>query len=135
MQVSAQLAEHSNKFVAISDGFGESGGPAPTICACCGSTVKVVKPLIDLNANTIAWGDKSVKTTPMCVEVVHALGAAYPNAIAHDRLMFALWGSNGEQGSAETLKVHITKTRQAIAPLGLRIENVWGQGYRLVIGQ
>lgn len=107
-----------------------------TTCACCGSQVNAQKPLVDLNTNTIAWGGNHTHLEPKRAELMATLVGAYPNVVLSARLLFALWGNTEDgDGSDDTLKVHITRTRQQIAPLGLRIVNVWGQGYKLVIGQ
>lgn len=47
-------------------------------------------------------------------------------------LLFALYGDDPDGGAADkTLDVLIWKLRQKLGPLGIVVDNVWGQGYRL----
>jgi DNA-binding winged helix-turn-helix (wHTH) protein len=107
---------------------------APTpVCPCCGAPVDPSRLMVDLSTNRATRNGATVNLTPRMVELLAVLNEAYPNAATHERLMLRMFGADGGPDCTDTLKVHVSKLRKYLAPLGLAIEPLWGQGYQLVI--
>ncbi len=89
--------------------------------------------LVDMTANRASRNGITVYLPPRSTEILHLLHSAYPEPIGHARLMIRLFGHDGGPESTDTLKVHISKLRRVILPLGLAITPIWGTGYLLVV--
>lgn len=102
-----------------------------TTCPCCGGTVNAKLPLVDLNTNVISWNDQTKKVGGTAAELMSIFANRYPAIADYDFLIDRLWGAGEPPDASNTLKSHICHLRRAVKPLGLKIENVWGTGYRL----
>jgi DNA-binding winged helix-turn-helix (wHTH) protein len=103
------------------------------ICPCCGGPVAPTRLLVDISANRASRNGVTVTLSPRNTEILHLLDKAFPEPAPHGRLMLSLFGRSGGPESTDTLKVHISKLRRVIVPLGLAVISVWGAGYLLVI--
>lgn len=95
-------------------------------------------PIVDLNTNTVAWGDKATKLTPVGAELMSIFVRKFPGLATRSALISLVWGGNPPED--KTLDVHMCKLRREIAPLGLsfrtqhrsQLDNSTG-GYVLVL--
>lgn len=101
-------------------------------CPCCGGEMYSKRLVyVDLRTNRAHVGGKEVRLPPMQAEVLHVLATAWPQPVHYDTIMARVQGSH-DGASEGSLKVHISKVREAIRPLGASIECLWKWGYRLI---
>jgi len=133
MQVAAQLYEIPRISVALTgDVTVHKSVETPTTCPCCGSVKGTRLPIVDLNTNTVAWGDKATKLTPIGAELMTLFVKAYPGMVTRSRLIERVWGDADPPLTAESaLNVHIHQLRKVLRPMGWGVRVVWGDGYRL----
>ena len=104
-------------------------------CPCCGASITPVRLLVDLNSNTVAYGDeKVVCVVPPIIEVLHALNDRAPRVVRYAELNYAIWGSSREpDGWMACIRVYISGARRIVERFGGRIDLVERRGYRLVM--
>lgn len=104
-----------------------------SLCPCCRQELPDRPSIgVSLDNNVAVARGHFVELEPDHACVLHALATAWPNSVAHERLIFAVWGNAAPLYAINTLRTQITRVRRAIAPLGFTIVVVWGEGYRLV---
>lgn len=107
-----------------------------TTCPCCGSVTGTRLPIVDLNTNTVAWGDKATKLFPIQAEILHLLVRRFPGTVPYDTVISRVWGVDEPANGAEvSMKVHLCGMRRRLekADIRFKIKTVWGEGYRLVL--
>jgi DNA-binding response OmpR family regulator len=91
-----------------------------TVCPCCGGETD--RPfVIDLSANVISCGGKTVRLRPQIAEMLYALAREYPKTVPYARIIGAVWGINEPQRPLDQLRVLASYARPDLAPLGLSI--------------
>ena len=112
--------------VAPQNGFVDSVGR----CPCCGGTMRMKHPVVDLESNTIVWGADAKVVTSKQAEIALILSNHMPRPARHEQIIHQLYGH--QAGEAEdplnTLKVHISKLRKTL-PAGVTIRNIHSVGY------
>lgn len=83
---------------------------------------------VDLPTNTVHMGERSVRTTPAIAELIQCLAEVAPRPVSLDRLISRLSGWH-EPIDATTLRVHISRARKMIQPLGAEIVNIRAKGW------
>lgn len=104
-----------------------------TLCPCCGSSVDVDLPLIDVANNRLSWRDGVVTLHPRPAELLFVLLRAYPAVVSHEDLRRALWGKarpNFERTAMSQIKVRASRALRE-AGVACEIVNVHGVGYQL----
>ena len=104
-------------------------------CPCCSAPISPDRFLVDPNSHRATRNGVTIELTSRHLEILGMLASAAPEVVPHDALIRPLFGANASAQSFNTLKVHICKLRERIAPLGLSIETVWSAGYRLLFDQ
>lgn len=105
-----------------------------TTCPCCATQVKVVKPLIDINTNTVSWQGATRTLEPQQVDILHTIVDAYPDIATHEKLIRALWAAEAQPLNAKNvIYLRTGQLRRLLQGMGLRIENTNKRGFRLVI--
>ncbi len=106
-----------------------TGGPAnPPVQAriTAGSLV------IDLNERTATLSGTPLHLRPKEFDLL-ATFARFPGyALDRDRLLDLVWGT-GYYGDQRTVDVHVAWLREKLAGSDVKIETVWGIGYKLVV--
>jgi DNA-binding response OmpR family regulator len=92
--------------------------------------VQVGKLVIDADFREARAGDKPLPLTPKEFDLLLAF-AHLPNIVLdRDRLLDLAWGTSFY--GHRTVDVHVARLREKLVNSGVRIETVWGTGYRLV---
>lgn len=94
-------------------------------CECCGQT------LPDFYIEIAERGRLSKKETALFVAVAGRAG----RLVAYGGIIDRLWGDDPDGGPLAPLNnisIHVLRINRKLAHTDYRIENVWGQGYRLV---
>jgi len=104
------------------------------VCPCCGGAVDPLAVLIDSENGWISFAGQSARLSRTHFDVVLVLLKSYPNVTTRENLYDSVYGMRPDCDWPEikTLDVLIHKVRQLIAPVGLKIETVWGRGWRLL---
>ncbi len=85
---------------------------------------------LDLGRRTAAVRGKAVALTPKEFDLL-ATFARFPNvALDREQLLDLVWGTSFY--AIRTVDVHVARLREKLKRSPLRIETVWGTGYRLV---
>ncbi|MBZ9939158.1 helix-turn-helix domain-containing protein [Mesorhizobium sp. BR1-1-16] len=87
---------------------------------------------VDLPTNTVQLGVMSVQTTPTVAELIHCLAEVAPRPVTLERLIAKLSGWH-EPMEAVTLRVHISRARNMVRPLGAEIINIRAKGWYLKV--
>jgi DNA-binding response OmpR family regulator len=101
-----------------------------TACPCCGSRIEARRPVVDLNTNTVAFGQVSVLATPRVAEVLSVLVGKYPGITTLDDLISTVWAGD-EFVTLSNIRAHVCFARETVEALGFRIRAISGRGYRL----
>jgi two-component system response regulator VanR len=103
---------------------GVSGDPSPTRLTA-GSL------LMDLDQRTATLAGEPLHLRPREFDLLSTF-ARFPSfALDRDRLLDLVWGT-GYYGDQRTVDVHVAWLREKLAGSDLKIETVWGVGYKLV---
>ena len=89
---------------------------------------------VDLATGIVARAGVTVRATNRVAEVIFILAGAAPAFITADRICAKVAGWQHDF-SYENLNVQLSKARKVLAPLGCRIENSHGFGWRIVAGE
>lgn len=87
---------------------------------------------VDPNTNTARRRGREIKLSPSQTCLVYRLAKTYPEPVPADKLHIAVWGAH-QQRHVNTLRATICEARHKLAPLGVAIESVYGNGYRLLL--
>lgn len=104
-----------------------------TTCPCCNQPVDTKRdlPLVDLNTNSLAYGDVRIHLTPQQTEFMAALVETAPGACSYDRLISRLWGVNEPDAPMITLKAVKWRLCRILCNIGFDIVTLPGVGMRL----
>lgn len=102
------------------------------VCPCCGQPVDPSRLIVDLNTNQATRNGVTARLSPRMSEILIVLNATWPGTVRHDRLLQRIYGADCGPEDTITIRVHMSKIRQLVRPLGVGIEARWGTGYRLV---
>jgi DNA-binding response OmpR family regulator len=102
-----------------------------TRCPCCGQELKGEKLLVDLEGNTIAYGNKKVRVSRREAEFARILVQAFPREVPRQEIIDQLFGSRQTDPSKNLVSVYAHKLRPAFYTLGFAITSSYGTGYRL----
>ncbi len=87
---------------------------------------------VDLNQRTVTIGDRQVELRAKEFDLL-ATFAQSPNAVfARDKLLNLVWGYD-YYGDSRTIDVHVTHLREKLEGSKIKIQTVWGVGYKLII--
>ena len=104
-----------------------TGSPA----AALGEKVSVDGLELDLSQRTVLVAGKEVALTPKEFDLLVTF-ARFPNvALDREQLLDLVWGTSFY--AIRTVDVHVARLRDKLKGRSLRIETVWGTGYRLVV--
>ena len=101
-------------------------------CPSCGQSVQGVVFWIDAEAHSICIDGQHISFTPDEFTVFAALHGKAPKLVSNDQLCFAVWNIQEPETAESTIKVHISRIRKMLGDTRLGIENIWGEGYRLI---
>ena len=86
--------------------------------------------IIDSAARTADMNGRRLTLTPKEFDLLATM-AGFPGVVLdRDQLLDLVWGTSFY--AARTVDVHVARLREKIKGAGVRIETVWGTGYRLV---
>jgi two-component system alkaline phosphatase synthesis response regulator PhoP/two-component system response regulator ResD len=86
--------------------------------------------IIDSSARTAEMNGTRLTLTPKEFDLLATM-AGFPGVVLdRDQLLDLVWGTSFY--AARTVDVHVARLREKIKGAGVRIETVWGTGYRLV---
>lgn len=98
-------------------------------------TDKIIK-IGDIEYNTelrtLNVGDKSHKLTPKEADLLILLYEHREHLLPRDKALESIWGTN-DYFTARSMDVYITKLRKYLKQSGVKIENIHGSGFRLII--
>lgn len=103
------------------------------ICPCCQQPIDGLAFLADPISQTISKGSKKIRFSRQQFAVAQALINAFPGMITKNHLYDTVFsGIGGDGPDIKIIDVRICHIRPFMAELGMVIETVWGQGYKLL---
>ena len=101
-------------------------------CQSCGRPFEKTKDKfgIALTFTTLSYKGNQIRLTLRESKIMEGLLKAMPNEVAKEHLFLSVWNVNTE---AKIMEVYICKIRKKLKNLGVRIETIWGVGYKLVV--
>lgn len=107
------------------------GDRIDTSCPCCGQSIGVVRPIIDLQTNTISYGDEKLEIMPRCCVVfAYLILTKWPKTVPFDDLRFGMWGNQEPKGWRYGIPSYAHFARPYLRHFGIAIRAVHGVGYR-----
>jgi len=95
-----------------------------------GDVVRIGRMVIDSLARTVEMKGRRLTLTPKEFDLLATM-AGFPGVVLdRDQLLDLVWGTSFY--AARTVDVHVARLREKLKGAGVRIETVWGSGYRLV---
>lgn len=95
-----------------------------------GDVIRVGSLVLNSSARTADRRGDRLTLTPKEFDLLVTL-AGFPGvALDRDQLLDLVWGTSFY--AARTVDVHVARLREKLKGAGVRIETVWGTGYRLV---
>lgn len=83
---------------------------------------------VDLATNDVTNGTETLRATPAVAELIACLVEVAPRPASLERLISRLSGWR-EPIDATTARVHVSRARKVLQPLGYRIENIYAKGW------
>jgi DNA-binding winged helix-turn-helix (wHTH) protein len=103
------------------------------LCPCCHQPVEGAKFLADPITGMITNGSRSVRLTSQQMRLARHLFDVFPNMSTNERIYDQVFlDDNGQGPEINIIKVRISQLRPMLAQIGLAIQTVWGQGYKVV---
>ncbi|MGE0059683.1 MAG: response regulator transcription factor [Dehalococcoidia bacterium] len=93
------------------------------------ATLNVGDLVIDSVARVATRGDERLVLTPKEFDLLAVLCRLEGVALAREKLLDLVWGSNFY--GVRTVDLHVARLRKKLAGSSIVIETVWGSGYRL----
>jgi len=85
-------------------------------------------------AQTVMRGRRWARLQRKPFQVLRLLHRHHPHAVAVETMWADVYGDDPDGGPAtDVFKIFIHRLRPAVMPLGIRVETLWGFGYRLTI--
>lgn len=109
---------------------------AKMTCPCCGQPMPLSTDLVvNLDYNTASRNGLMVGMEPQMAILLHELWRKWPTFVSHERIEKALYGWTQPEAADVKLvvRVQVCKLRKKMERLGVRVEPVYGHGYRLVL--
>lgn len=107
---------------------------APCICPACGQDLPDI-PRLAFEHNNVLFGAGHARATGQTRIILRLLDKAWPDTVSIDRIMIGLFADPDHEPEAipsDVIRQRMALARKQVKPLGLKIENEWGFGYRLV---
>lgn len=102
-------------------------------CPCCGQALPIHGGLIVDPSGIITRGGRFAVFKRAEFSMFAALHAVSPRLRSRQQLLQDLYWDRPEEPDIKIVDVFVCGLRKKLTPLGLTIQTVWGQGYRLVI--
>lgn len=104
-----------------------------SVCPCCKGAGHISKPIVDLNANTVAWNGMVAEVTPRQAEICLVLARNWGNALSTDALFERVYGAFSRAEALNNISVQVHLARPALKSIGLNIRGRKGRrsGYAL----
>ena len=101
-------------------------------CPACGQSVEnLTGILIDSETNDILINGVLIHFRQLESTIFNTLYKRSPNLVTPDRLMDVLYADKPDELFAAIINVTICTIRRKIRGTRVRIESIWGRGYRL----
>lgn len=104
-------------------------------CPCCGASIAPDRGiLIDRDGGFIVGNDSVVRLSDLEQQIFMAIWDASPRLLTKEKLMSDVYWrrQDAEEPDIKIIDVMVCKIRKRLAPLGVVIDTVWGQGYRIL---
>jgi len=101
-------------------------------CSTCGQRLRSPRLLIDLNTNTVSWGETRVRLGARDTEVLKVLYDASPRTVTPRHFDERLLGYGDEERCGTWLRVRMSILRRKLRDMPVNIVTVYGLGYRLM---
>jgi len=93
--------------------------------------IQVRDLIIDLGEHRASAGGRELTLTPKEYDLLATM-ARFPGVVLdREQLLDLVWGTSFY--AMRTVDVHVARLREKLRDSGVRIETVWGTGYRLVV--
>lgn len=110
--------------------------PTPSSsCPLCGAELADAGIRVDLAENVLLVGNHAVALQASWAELAHMLVQKMPGVVTREQIYNGLYGlrTECEMPEPKIIDVFICHLRKALADTRVRIETVWGRGYRMVV--
>lgn len=101
-------------------------------CPCCGQTLPVSDELIVDAGGIVVRRGRFATLTQNEHSILLSLQQAAPRIRSKEQLLVDLYWDEHEEPEIKIIDVWICKLRKKLRPLGVKIDTVWGRGYRLL---
>lgn len=98
-------------------------------CPTCGAPYTADRPRVDLDRNLFISASGWVKLRRTEAEIAAIIAQAYPGIARHDAIVLGVYGA-GDIPLTENIKVHVSRMRDALQPIGWTVKVVRTRGYR-----
>jgi DNA-binding response OmpR family regulator len=107
-----------------------------SLCPTCGQQIAPLELLLSLETNMATRLGHTAKLSPQQAEILHVLLTRQPRMVSAPDICAAIYGStDGPYDEAQVVRSQMANLRRNLAPLSVRIETVYGTGYRLVLDE
>lgn len=101
-------------------------------CPTCGQTLPPIdKPIVDLATNSLLIDGASIKLRGREAELLFVLIKAMPRLCSRAMIYDSIYPWGDDVGE-KNIDVFVCRLRRKLVPTSLRIENVFGRGFKLV---
>lgn len=102
-----------------------------TACPCCGNKIEQKLPLVDLDTNTISFGDEKARLTPQLAEFAYAVIKRSPGVASYDYIAASLWGVHEPMHPMPAIKTRAWALRRVLRKFGFDMRAFHGRGFKL----
>ena len=95
------------------------------------SRITVGSLVIDLDQRLVTLADQPLHLRPREFDLLSTFARFPGHALDRERLLDLVWGT-GYYGDQRTVDVHVAWLREKLSGSDLKIETVWGVGYKLI---
>jgi DNA-binding response OmpR family regulator len=104
------------------------------LCPCCAQPLPFDEALrFEAASGIVVRFGQFAALTRAEAEMLQILIDAKSAVMSKEKLLTSLYWQENDEPNIKMIDVWICKLRKKISPLGLNIQTIWGNGYRLII--
>jgi len=104
-------------------------------CPVCGSQIPDDAFIVDLLENVAIRNGEIARLSPLETSILYVLWQSRPSLVSYDSVISGAWGINTPDGVRSCLNAMLSRIRRKVAPLGVDVRTVAGQGLYLATNE
>jgi DNA-binding response OmpR family regulator len=102
-----------------------------TCCPVCGGEIRTAELALVSEELIVVRNRQAVRLSRREFQLLECLNRSPCRTVTHGQILDHIYGLESDEPDWHILSIMVHRLRKKVAPLGLTIETVWGQGFAL----